>query len=222
MKSKPSTPASTDSALRAYLSQNAMHSMDGVSLRSAAYPVVPWYRRILFCIVDAARRLFRGGSLRPDSLETIEIYIKEPDVPLWNGILDRQLRQDAYKRKWANIYARRPNVFNIAGTNMNDEQEIEAKLQANNLNAPRLSPADIDAVIAGRTFTILPSGRTTICELTLKNGFTLRGESSVVFIENFNREIGEELAYKDARRKVWQLEAYRLRLWHQWHALGCP
>lgn len=93
---------------------------------------------------------------------------------------------------------------------MNDEQETETKLQTLGLNAPRLSPETIDAVIVGRTFTILPAGRTTICELTLKNGFTLRGESSVVSVANFNKGVGEDLSYADARRKVWQLEAYLL------------
>jgi hypothetical protein len=93
---------------------------------------------------------------------------------------------------------------------MSDEQDVETRLQDLGLNAPRLSPEKIDAVIVSSTFTILPSGRTTICELTLKNGFTVRGESSVISIANFNKALGEELAYKDAKRKVWQLEAYLL------------
>lgn len=93
---------------------------------------------------------------------------------------------------------------------MSDEQDIETRLQDLGANAPRLSPAKIDAVIVGCTFTILPSGRTIICELTLRNGFTVRGESSVISIANFNKALGEELAYKDAKRKVWQLEAYLL------------
>lgn len=93
---------------------------------------------------------------------------------------------------------------------MSDEQEVEAQLQAKGLNAPRLSPERISSVIVGETFTILPSGRTTICELTLMNGFTVRGESSVVSRANFDQAIGERLSREDARRKVWGLEAYLL------------
>lgn len=93
----------------------------------------------------------------------------------------------------------------------NDEAEIESLIQAKGLNAPRLRPEDIDAVIVGETFTILPSGRTMICELTLKNGFTVRGESSVVSAENFDLETGWTVSRKDARRKIWQLEAYLLK-----------
>ena len=67
------------------------------------------------------------------------------------------------------------------------------------------------AEIVGETFTMLPSGRVTVCELTLKNGFTVRGESAVVFIENFNEEIGRKVARENAEKEVWQLLGFRLR-----------
>ena len=92
-----------------------------------------------------------------------------------------------------------------------NETEIENAIQEKGLNAPRLTPAKIDAVIKGKTFTKLPSGKTMICELTLTSGFTVRGESSVVSPENFDQEIGEEISYEDARNKIWPLEAYLLQ-----------
>lgn len=76
--------------------------------------------------------------------------------------------------------------------------------------APRLTDADIDAAIVAADYVLLPDGRTTICQLTLKNGYTVRGESSCVYIENFDAEIGKELAFKQARAKIWQLEGYLL------------
>jgi hypothetical protein len=91
-----------------------------------------------------------------------------------------------------------------------DEDKIESRLQYLGLNAPRLSPDKIDAVIESVTYTVLPSGRTIICEMTLTNGYTVRGESTCVSAGNFNREIGENLSYKDARNKIWGLEAYLL------------
>jgi hypothetical protein len=105
-------------------------------------------------------------------------------------------------------YRKFSGEFNMAD---NDEAAIEALIQAKGLNAPRLRPGDIDCLIVGETFTILPSGRTMICELTLKNGFTVRGESSVVSAENFDLETGWTVSRKDARRKIWQLEAYLLK-----------
>ena len=51
----------------------------------------------------------------------------------------------------------------------------------------------------------------TICILTLKNGFTIIGKSAPADPENFNRELGEKLAYEDAVRQVWPLMGYHLR-----------
>ena len=91
------------------------------------------------------------------------------------------------------------------------EQEIENEIQAKGLNAPRLSPADIDAAIVGETFTTLPSGKVMVCELTLRNGFTVRGEAATVSKENFNEEIGQRISRENARKKVWELEGYLLQ-----------
>lgn len=97
---------------------------------------------------------------------------------------------------------------------MPNEQEVEAEISAKGLNAPRLSPADVDAAIKGETFTRLPSGKCLVCELTLQNGFTVRGEASVVRPENFDQEIGEKIARDDARKKIWPLLAYELQTKH--------
>lgn len=93
---------------------------------------------------------------------------------------------------------------------MNDtliEQEIIKK----GLTAPRITPEEIESTIVDATYTRLPSGRTLICELTLKNGYTVRGESSCVSIDNFDQEIGEKISFADAKDKVWQLEGYLLK-----------
>lgn len=98
------------------------------------------------------------------------------------------------------------------------ESELEAQILATKPTAPRLTPEDIDAVIVRETYTVMPSGRTTVCELTLRNGFTVRGESSVVCIENFNAAIGERNARENARNKIWELEGYLLQ--DKLHAAG--
>lgn len=94
---------------------------------------------------------------------------------------------------------------------MKSEQDIEGLIQARGLTAPRLTPADIDAVIVSETFTVLPSGKCLVCELTLRNGFTVRGEASVVSRENFDEEIGRDIARRKAREQVWPLQAYLLQ-----------
>ena len=73
-----------------------------------------------------------------------------------------------------------------------------------------LTQSDIDAKIKDAKFTVLEDGRTTICNLYLENGFTVRGESACVSKENFNKDIGEQIALKNAKEKVWELEGYFL------------
>jgi hypothetical protein len=96
---------------------------------------------------------------------------------------------------------------------MTTEAQLEQEIQAKGLNAPRLSPQDIDRVIdqSKTTYTTMPSGRTMICELTLVNGFTVRGEASAVSKENFDVEIGKKVSYANARDQIWQLESYLLK-----------
>ena len=91
------------------------------------------------------------------------------------------------------------------------DQEIEKELQDKGLNAPRLCPNDIDAAIVSETFTTLPSGKAMVCELILRTGFSVRGESSCVSKDNFNEDIGKKISREDARNKVWMLEGYLLQ-----------
>ena len=93
----------------------------------------------------------------------------------------------------------------------NNEKAIEQEIQDKGLTAPRLTPALIDATIDSETYTVLPSGRVTICEMTLKNGFVVLGESSCVSKENFNAELGQKIARENARNKIWELEGYLLK-----------
>lgn len=92
-----------------------------------------------------------------------------------------------------------------------NEQQLELEIQGLNLNKPRLTPEHIDSIIVSATYTSLPSGKKMICELTLKNGFTVIGEASVVSKENFNEQIGMRISYDNARNKIWQLEGYLLQ-----------
>lgn len=94
---------------------------------------------------------------------------------------------------------------------MNDITTEQAIQAAGATVAPRLTPDDIDAVIVSETYTTLPSGKVMVCDLTLRNGFTVRGEASVVSKANFNEEIGRQISRDNARNKVWELEGYRLQ-----------
>jgi hypothetical protein len=94
---------------------------------------------------------------------------------------------------------------------MRNEQAIENEIQEKGLNAPRLSPEKIDAVIVSADYHVFPGAQLTACCLTLKNGFTVTGESACVSPANFDRELGEKIAYGKARDKIWELEGYALK-----------
>lgn len=92
-----------------------------------------------------------------------------------------------------------------------NETDIENEIVSNNLNAPRLTPTHIDECIVKEQFITVPDTTLTICILTLRNGFTVTGESAAASKENFDIDIGEKIAYDNARDKIWQLEGYLLK-----------
>ena len=92
-----------------------------------------------------------------------------------------------------------------------EEHEIETAIQAKHLNAPRLSPADIDAAIESEQYYVFPGTTLTVCCLTLRNGFNIIGESAAASPANFNAEIGQQVARGEARNKIWMLEGYLLK-----------
>jgi hypothetical protein len=116
--------------------------------------------------------------------------------------------------------------------------KTEEKLQALGKTAPRVTPADIEANIVGRYYFTADEGvigdrwyraesdhetidldddipdalrLLTFCVLVLRNGFTVTGESACASPENFDAEIGREIARDNAIRKVWPLMGYELR-----------
>jgi hypothetical protein len=117
--------------------------------------------------------------------------------------------------------------------------DIEQEIQAKGKTAPRVTPADIEAAIAGEFyFTALdgmadggsktvkyahndgcktktpfdiPLGLLTFCVLVLRNGFTVTGQSACASPENFDAELGRKIARADAITGVWPLLGYELR-----------
>ena len=93
---------------------------------------------------------------------------------------------------------------------MNEDKQ-EKEIQDKGLNAPRLTPQLIDSVIVDINYYIFPKTQLTVCCLTLKNGFTVTGESACASPENFNKEIGEKSAFINTRNKIWGLDGYILK-----------
>lgn len=115
---------------------------------------------------------------------------------------------------------------------MSDEA-IEQEIQAKGKTAPRVTLADIEAVIVSEHFFTAGDGYAgaaaltiqegeviappealdllTFCVLILKNGFTVTGESACASPKNFDAEIGQKIARQNAVQKIWLLEGYLLK-----------
>jgi len=92
-----------------------------------------------------------------------------------------------------------------------DEQAIEDEIQDKGLTAKRITPDMLDAEIVHEQFHVFEGSCLTVCCLTLKNGFTVTGESACASPENFNAEIGQKVSKANARDKIWPLLGFRLR-----------
>ena len=93
---------------------------------------------------------------------------------------------------------------------MNDH-DIEKEIQDKNLTAPRVTPKSLEALIITEQFHVFEGSTFTSCLLTLKNGFTVHGESACASPENFDVDLGRKIARDNAKNKIWMLEGYLLR-----------
>lgn len=94
-------------------------------------------------------------------------------------------------------------------------------------SAPRITKEDIEAqIVSEHYFTAREGaeahdggggkyheslGLLTFCVLVLRNGFTVTGESACVSPENFDAEIGRNVARDNAIDKLWPLLGYELK-----------
>ena len=67
----------------------------------------------------------------------------------------------------------------------------------------RVTPQMMERRIKSADYTVLPGTTTTICNLILDNGFSVRGESACIDPKNFNRDIGRTIAYNNAFNALW-------------------
>lgn len=65
----------------------------------------------------------------------------------------------------------------------------------------------IESRIKDVAYFVLPDTTCTICNITMVNGFGVRGESAP---RNFDAAIRREIAYENAFQKLWELEGYLL------------
>lgn len=75
----------------------------------------------------------------------------------------------------------------------------------------KLTMGDILDTVVKADYWRLGDSTTTVCQLTLKNGYTVLGQSACIDPLEFNTTIGEKVAWENALDKVWDLEGYLLK-----------
>lgn len=94
--------------------------------------------------------------------------------------------------------------------------EITREEYEMNTNAPKVTLEQVEEAIVKETYTVLPNGRTTVCQLTLidlgDQGFTVEGQSACVSRANYNEELGNKIARENALNEVWKVKGYELAL----------
>ena len=74
----------------------------------------------------------------------------------------------------------------------------------------KVNLTDMMAKVVRTEYVQLSDGKTTLCVLHLRNGFTIVGKSACVDPANFNVALGEKYSYEDAINQLWPLEGYLL------------
>ena len=75
--------------------------------------------------------------------------------------------------------------------------------------APRVTKEQMEERINHTEFTRI-GGTVTICSITLDNGFSVRGESACVSVENYNQMLGEKISYDNAFNNLWAFFGFLL------------
>jgi len=74
--------------------------------------------------------------------------------------------------------------------------------------APTVTKESIEAKT--KTVKYLVDETLTICIITLENGTKVVGVSACVYPENFDKGMGERIAYENAFNQIWGREGYLL------------
>lgn len=86
--------------------------------------------------------------------------------------------------------------------------DTELATALDSLPGERITAGYMESRITNTTYTVVDT--LTLCTIKLDNGFQVTGESACVDPANYNREVGEKLAYDNAFRKLWPFFGFLL------------
>lgn len=118
----------------------------------------------------------------------------------------------------ANIYPRPHHVWVVLNNPMEFKKTaIEIHENCFRADGPppnpenMITPEEAEREVFGETYTVLPSGRAVVCQITLATGHTEEGIAHVIDGENFNLKKGRDAARRKAMDGVYRYIAQRKR-----------
>lgn len=174
---------------------------DGVSLRSAAHPRLPWYQWLWHWV--SLRRL------HPSTLETIEIDVASAARQrqnILNSVMGTNMNDNEIEKE---IQAKGLTAPRVSLADIEACIAYEYYITGGGIN-------NVSASVIGPAYKAVPDPENvmlplTLCVLVLANGFMVIGESAPVSAENFDASLGRKVARNKALDKIWMLEGYRLK-----------
>jgi len=145
---------------------------------------------------------------REDKYDDTEGYLVEYDSPTdefksigFNNYISwspKEVFEEAYSKSGVSINSLKDSIT-----------RIESILASG--GNPRVTPEDVEKIIAREEYYVVPGTTTTICSLVLKNDYVVIGSSSSVSKEAFDEELGKKYSKKKAVEQCLAAEAYLLK-----------
>jgi len=103
-----------------------------------------------------------------------------------------------------------PNSEPDDGLTLKTQDALNAALAASPSPA-RITPELIKDRIEHVEYHRVGGGTLTLCVITVNNGFQVTGTSACADPENYNKDIGQKIAFDNAFRELWPLFGFLLR-----------
>lgn len=158
--------------------------------------------------IDVQRCTADGKNILPERLAVGREWLEKHSPQPGDLLIDRPRFPIAHLSRGKKLDL----VKSVASAAL-PEIDIAARVHATlgEMLPTKVTREEVLASIKSVTYEVRPDGRSTMCEVTLHNGWPERGWSAAVSVEEFNKGLGERYAYEDALRKVWEKQGFLLR-----------
>lgn len=162
-----------------------------------------WYSKYVeLCELSGVRPLSAHRVIATDGVDVVSMSVKEIFIRVHNEEPFEPLSTEV--------------VTKFGGEDISDLEETtpyseKAMQVAASIVEKRIDESYVLSKIAGMTYTLLPSGRTIVCEVTMVNGATFTGQYYSPSDGSYSEEAGKASARAEAIHRIVVCEQYLYR-----------